>query len=93
MAQLDDPIDEISARLMMHEFVLEVAIANLLARADRDQAAQAKRDIIDRMRTPRPDSLEDFEKDPQLRAIADRSAEMAQRFVQKVGEREDDIRR
>ena len=49
MPKLDDPIAEISARLTVLEFVLEVMLANDLAAMDHGTSSEFKRDIVSKM--------------------------------------------
>lgn len=93
MPQLDDPIEEVAARLSMLEFLLEVSIANQLAVSDPQRSDAVKRDLVDRMKKPRADSAAAIQDHPRAQVLVARSVEMMERFVQKLGERESEIRR
>jgi hypothetical protein len=93
MTQLPDLTDEIAARLMMFEFMLEVSMANQLAAVPPSRSAAAKRVLVEKMGQPRPDSVDDFLDNRRLQSIAARSVELAEHFVAKVSEREAEIRK
>lgn len=90
--QLDNPIEEAFARLTMLEFILEIVLANDLSDIPENISAQVKRDIVLRAREPRQNEYDNIPKDDVACRILNRSAQMTSRFLEKVAEREAEVR-
>ena len=87
-----EPTDEISARLVCHEFVLEVIFANLLAEQDEETAERVMSDLVDRVRNHsyiRDDATE--EEAGRLFSIQEETVRVMERLVEKVRERTKNI--
>lgn len=83
-----EALDEIAARLTMIEFALEVLFAREMASLPADLSEHAKAAFIEIMSRPYGAMTGDINEAQQLRAIAERSVELAERFVHKVTARE-----
>lgn len=88
MSEKLDPIDELSAQLVMLEVICELIVANNLATMPVAAAEQAKRDIQAIMETPRDDSKADALDNRRIQRTFKRAAEKTERFLFKVSERE-----
>ena len=87
-----EPLNEIAARLTLLEFALEVLFAREMASLPSDQSKHAKAAFLDLMSRPYGALTGDMQEAQQLRTIADRSVELAERFVHKVTAREATLR-
>jgi len=92
MPKLDDPIAEISARMTVLEFVLEVMLANDLAAMDLGTASDFKRDIVSRMGRAYGPIAGDLETAKKWQDVANRAEQIAARLIEQVGRRETEIR-
>jgi hypothetical protein len=90
--QPEDPMEEAFVRLTVLEFVLEVMLANTLADVAQDTSALAKRDLVLRIATARPNEQGEAAIHDQATRIADRLSEVMLHFVEKVRGREIEIR-
>ena len=70
--QPEDPMEEAFVRLTVLEFVLEVMLANTLADVAQDTSALAKRDLVLRIATARPNEPGEASTHDQATRIADR---------------------
>ena len=96
MAKLD-PLSEACARLSMLQFAMEALTANLLAGSPPEVSAQFKSEFLKWSNRVDLDSLSSsgaatHEQEQREAAFAQRTAEMAKHFMQKVEEREAHIR-
>jgi len=85
-------IEEAYARLSMLEFAIEVIMANQLARADEESSRVTKEDFVRVAARSYGAMTGDLDTARRMQAIACRSAEMAERLVDKVARREKEIR-
>ena len=91
----EEDLIELSARLTVHEFLLEILYARGFAAADDPTAALEafRREFLDRVRHrswarhPAPDHREDRT----VEEIRMKSLTLAERFVEKVAERTNDL--
>ncbi len=85
-------IEEAFARLSMLEFVLEVVMANQLVGVSQAASDEAKTDLVETMKRAYGPLTGDLDTAKRVAVISQRSVEMAERFVQKLAQREAEIR-
>lgn len=85
-------IEEAFARLSMMEFLLEVVMANQLMDVPQGVSDQVKRDLVETMQRAYGPLTGDIETAKRMAAIADRSVEMLEHFLQKLARREAELR-
>jgi hypothetical protein len=91
-AQLQDPVEEVFARLSMLEFALEVIYANWLAGRPAKESEAFRRDLVEKNKrgygrlTVDPQAVESMQR------IVQRSNKMMERFAHKVATREREFR-
>jgi hypothetical protein len=89
MADQLDPIDEAYARLSVHEFILEVITAELLAAASEDISTAFK----ERLREVGSQAYGPLTADPaKMQAIDARRVAILERLITQISERERDMR-
>lgn len=86
-------IKEIAAKLTLHEFLLEIIIANNLAHIPEHEADHFKSTITDRMSRPYGVLTGDTEAAQEIQDVVALTREHAGLFVQKLSRREAEIRR
>jgi hypothetical protein len=92
MPKLDDPIAEISARITVLEFVLEVMLANDLAAMDLSTSSDFKREIVSRMGGAYGPIAGNAETARKWQEVTNRAEHIAAKLIEKVGRRESEIR-
>ena len=91
MPQLDDA-SEVFARLTMLEFALEIFFANALLIQEPAGAQQFKEGLVKAMDKAYGPLSGDPEVIATMHAVRDRSKELMEQFVKKLGRREQELR-
>ena len=80
--------DELSARMTLIEFAIEVLMANQLTHRPEQESAKFKEDFIAAMGRPYGAITSDLDEAARMRSISERSVMLAQQMIDKVLRRE-----